>query len=77
MNIRGALERFNAKAKEKKTMISLGEKMWPDSSKATQRMNISNLVSGKTQSIKIEWVPFLCKELECTADYLFETEKTK
>jgi len=75
MKIKEALDRFNKTATKKKTMINLGERIWAESSRATQRMNISNLATGKTQAFKEDWVLIICEELKCDANYLFNIKK--
>lgn len=45
--------------------------LWPDSSVNAQQVNMTKLVSGTSKKVSIEWVEILCRELNCTADYLF------
>lgn len=71
MKIKQALERANSKFDVDIKMIDLGRKLWPDSKISTQRINISNLVHGKTKSIRFDQIPTLCEELKCDANYLF------
>lgn len=47
------------------------QSMWPNSSARSARMNLSNLVSGKSKKIDIENVPLVCERLGVSADYLF------
>lgn len=49
----------------------LAAKMWPDSTEAGQQVNMTALCCGKKQKIAPEWVVIICKECECSADYLF------
>lgn len=81
MRIKEALDKWNELAdkrgEKRKTEIHLGERIWPESSRATQRMNISNLTTGKTQTFKEDWVLILCAELECDANDLFGIKNRK
>jgi hypothetical protein len=81
MKIKEALDKWNELAEKrgekKKTEIHLGQRIWPDSSLATQRMNISNLTTGKTQTFKEDWVLIICEELDCDANELFGVKKRK
>lgn len=45
--------------------------LWPDSSVNAQQVNMTKLVNGTSKKVSIEWVEILCRELNCTADYLF------
>lgn len=49
----------------------LARKIWPNSKPESQLVNMSNLCSGVTKKINPEWVVVLCKELKCSADFLF------
>lgn len=45
--------------------------LWSDSSANAQQVNMTKLVNGTSKKVSIEWVEILCRELNCTADYLF------
>lgn len=49
----------------------LGALLWPERAEATQMVNMTNLLCGKTRRIAPEWVPVLCSALNCSADFLF------
>lgn len=49
----------------------LAAKMWPQSTELTQRVNMTNLCSGRTTKISPEWVCIICTELSVSADFLF------
>lgn len=49
----------------------LAAKMWPDSTESAQQVNMTALCSGRKQKIAPEWVEIICKECDCSADYLF------
>lgn len=50
---------------------AIAEQLWPDRTAFSQRVNMTNLLSGRTTRIKPEWVPILCQMLNCSADFLF------
>ena len=63
-----------AYAKEKgliKKNSDLGNELWCDSSEKSAYMNFRNLIEGKSKKINIVDVPFICKTLGVSADYLF------
>lgn len=49
----------------------LAAKIWPESRPEAQLVNMSNLCSGQTKKVNPDWVATICKECECSADYLF------
>lgn len=49
----------------------LSKQMWPDSTELAQQVNMTALCRGKKQKVAPEWVEIICKECECSADYLF------
>ena len=55
--------------------IDLAGKLWPESTRTTQKVNISRLSSGKTKNVEPEQVEILCRELGCSADFLFGIEE--
>jgi len=71
MNVKEILEKLNAENSSQLKMIDLGRALWPDSETSTQRINVSNLIHGKTKSFRAEWVPIICGLLECDANELF------
>ena len=48
----------------------LGKKLWPDSSPQSQQVNASNLIHGKIKTIRLEWLPIICQELQITFEEL-------
>ena len=52
-------------------VVKLGKKLWPDSCRRTQQVNASNLVTGKTKTLKPEWVEIICVELGITYNEFF------
>jgi len=58
----------NGKNVNKKVIAAL---LWPDSKESTQQVNMTFLSNGRTSSIKFEWITILCRELDCTPNYLF------
>ena len=75
LRIKEAVERLNENEDQKMNMIDLGRDMWPNSTEQTQRMNISNMATGKVKRIAIDHVIYLCKKLKCSADFLFGISK--
>lgn len=57
----------NGKEIQKK---DLAKKLWPDSAPLTQEVNMSNLISGKTKTIKPEWIEIICEETGVSANEL-------
>ena len=49
----------------------LAAKIWPDSTEAAQQVNMTALCRGKKMKVAPEWVVAICKECECSADFLF------
>lgn len=77
LRIKEALEKFNEGAEKKKTMIDLAREIWKDSEIGTQRMNISKFANGKRRRIDIDYIPILCRELKCDANFLFGIKPMK
>lgn len=70
LRINEALARCERKGKKvfKKDLAAL---LWSESSEGAQQVNMTKLVRGRAKKISIEWVDILCRELDCSADYLF------
>ena len=49
----------------------LANELWCDSTEKSAYMNFHNLINGKSKKINIGDVPFICKTLGVSADYLF------
>ena len=49
----------------------LAAKLWPKGTPSSQQVNMTKLLSGRICYIAPEWVQIICKELECSADFLF------
>lgn len=49
----------------------LAAKLWPDVNEVAQQVNMTNLCSGRRQSVKPEWVLIICDMCGCSADFLF------
>ena len=63
-----------AYAKEKgliKKNSDLANELWCNSTEKSAYMNFRNLIEGKSKKINIGDVPFICKALGVSADYLF------
>lgn len=48
----------------------LAAKIWPSSRPESQVVNMTNLCSGVTKKVNPEWIITICKETECSADFL-------
>lgn len=48
----------------------LAAKIWANSRPEAQAVNMTNLVSGITKKVNPDWIVILCKELDCSADFL-------
>lgn len=49
----------------------IAAKLWPNTSEAGQRVNMTNLCTGRCKRIEAEWVSIICSMLDCDANYLF------
>mgnify|MGYP001240447581 CR=1 FL=1 len=48
----------------------LAAKIWPNSKPEAQSVNMTNLASGITKKVNPDWIVILCKELDCSSDFL-------
>lgn len=65
---------FAAVHGKKITKKELAAKIWPESSSKAQAVNFSNLCSGKTTKVDVNWIEIIAHECKCTADYLLGLE---
>lgn len=68
------IEQAIARAKEQGRIVmkkDIAARLWPDASPAGQQVNMTNLCSGRRDSVKAEWVKIICDMLGCSADFLF------
>lgn len=49
----------------------LAKKLWPTSAESSQQVCMTKLLNGSSKRVTPEWVQIICKELNCTADFLF------
>lgn len=56
---------------------AIAAKLWAKGSKESQRISLLGLEKGLRPSIKIEWIPYLCKMLGCDANFLFGIKTKK
>jgi hypothetical protein len=56
------------------TKKELAAKLWAGSSEKAQAVNMSNLCSGKTTKVDVNWIEIIAGECKCTADYLLGIE---
>jgi hypothetical protein len=66
-----------AKTGEQITRIELAEKLWPNSPKRSQYINISRLASGKAKRVDIDHVRIICDTLDVDANFLFDVKPIK
>ena len=66
-----AMAKENGKKVFKKDIAA---RLWPDTSKAGQQVNMTKLCSGKTAKISPEWVGIICNMTGCTANFLLGIE---
>ena len=72
MNLRIDLALAKAKTEGRNVMKKdIAARLWPKSSTAAQRCNMSALCTGDTRRIDPEWVIIICQMLGCSSDYLF------
>lgn len=68
------IEQAIARAKEQGNKVmkkDVAARLWPNSSPATQQVNMTTLCNGKTTRINPEWVNIICEMTGCSADFLF------
>lgn len=75
LRIEEALARENARRQKKIKKTELAQYLWPDSSISAARVNLWNLLAGKTQRVEPEIIISLCMALGCTADFLLGMDK--
>lgn len=46
--------------------------LWPESNPQTQGVNLSNLIHGRTKSIRFDQVQIICRETKVDANFLFK-----
>lgn len=71
------VEEAIARAKDNGVKVFKNEvaaRLWPESTEATQRINMSNLCSGRLARIKPEWALIICDICGVSLDFLFGKE---
>lgn len=63
-----AYAKLNGKTVLKKDLAS---KMFPECNEQTAVVNFGNVISGRTQRIKIDWVRIICTECNVSPNFLF------
>lgn len=74
------VEEALARAKDRGLKIYKNEiaaKLWPESNKSTQSVNMLNLCNGRSTRIKPEWALVICDMCGCTLDFLFGKDDEK
>lgn len=55
------------------TKLEFAQAIWgKDKLPETLICNVNNLLGGRTKTLKLEWIPIICKELKCTPEELFK-----
>ena len=69
-------EAFTAykKSGKSKSHLSVGRRLWPNAIDHSVSQNMSRLITGKTKTIKLEWLDIIANELECTVPQLLGLE---
>lgn len=75
LKLREALRAYNKINSERKFLKDIAPLLWPQSRTLTQRVNMTNLSAGHQKTVPLEFIPILCRELECSADFLFGIEQ--
>jgi hypothetical protein len=70
IRIEEAIARAKQRGKKVKK-IDIARRLWPDSSRAAQIVNMGGLCNGRTTKVSPEWVAIICEMLDCSADFLF------
>ena len=68
------IEQAIARAKEQGRAVTkkgLAAKLWPDVSEVGQQVNMTGLCNGSRERVKPDWIPIICRECGCSADFLF------
>ena len=70
-NINEAIALANAQGKKVKKK-DIAARLWPNSQKGAQRMNMTNLCrTSEARRISPEWVDVICEMCGCTPNFLF------
>lgn len=73
LKVKEAIARSEAKGK-KVYKKDIAARLFEGVSESAQQVNMTNLLNGKTQRIKPEWVVVICQMCGCSSDYLFGLE---
>lgn len=73
LRVKEAIARSEANGK-KVYKKDIAARLFDGVSESAQQVNMTNLLNGKTQRVKPEWVVIICEMCGCTADYLFGME---
>lgn len=73
LRVKEAIARSEANGK-KVYKKDIAARLFDGVSESAQQVNMTNLLNGKTQRIKPEWVVIICEMCGCTANYLFGME---
>ena len=55
---------------------AIAERLWPGTKPSTRRVNMTNLVKGKTAGVRPEWLVIISEMTGCSLDFLLGKEDT-
>lgn len=59
------------------TNRTIGDALWPDSVQTTRDVNVSNLTTGKTKTLRPEWIVRICEITGVNPNFLFGWKQKK
>lgn len=73
LKLNEAIARSEANGK-KVLKKDIAARLFEGVSESAQQVNMTNLLNGKTQRIKPEWIVIICEMCNCSANFLFGME---
>lgn len=77
LRIEEAIARYQTKHHKRVLKQDVAGLIWPDSSDSAKRINMGNLIAGRTERISPDVVIKICKALEIDPNYLFGWDENK
>jgi len=75
LRIKEAIQKHNSRRNMRLTQNELARLLWPYSKPGTQKVNMSNLVTGRVSTIKLEMIPIICDTCGVDANFLFNIKQ--
>lgn len=72
------IEEAIARAKMKGLKVmkkDIAARLWEGRTVNSQQVNMTNLCSGKTTQVRLEWIMIICEMCDCTPNYLLGYEE--